>query len=164
MKARTSSLSALRSNAGVGMEVRQERVDDVGSDERVVDRALHRDPPELLHEVLLALDPPDVGGGVERAPPLPGFGVVRALGIEDLEVPGPDPLQRGRAVELVAARAVGVDQPVNMSRVTPGDVHRHRADRVHDALEGLEVDLEVVVDRHVEVRLQRVDDLLRDLG
>ena len=78
-----------------------------GAIERVVDRALHRDPPELLHEVLLALDPPDVGGGVERAPPLPGGGVVLALGVEDLEVPGPDPLQRGRAVELVAARAVG---------------------------------------------------------
>ena len=59
-----------------------------------------RDPPELLHEVLLALDPPDVGGGVERAPPLPGLRVVLALGVEDLEVPGADPLQRRRAVEL----------------------------------------------------------------
>ena len=44
------------------------------------------------------------------------------------------------------------------------DVHADFSDRVHDVLEALEIDLDVVVDVDVEVVLQRVDDQLRATG
>ena len=58
----------------------------------------------------------------------------------------------------------GMSSPVSTSRTGPGTYTLTFSDRVHDVLEALEVDLDVVVDVDVEVVLQRVDDQLRATG
>ena len=63
-------VEARRGRTRCRREVRDQRVGEVGRDQRVVDVRSHRDPPELLDEVLLALRSGRCRPGVGLAPPL----------------------------------------------------------------------------------------------
>ena len=120
-----------------------------------------RDARELADEVLLARDTVEVGAHVEQAPVLARVGIDdRTVRIEDLHAPRPDVLERFAPVERDAPGAVGDVEPRLQVVHRAGDVHADLPDRVHDVLEALEVDLDVVVDVDVEVLRQRVDDQL----
>ena len=91
-------------------------------------------------EVLLAADPPEVGGAV--GPPAPV--------LVDLEVAGPDVREGLLAVEGDAPGLLDVEAgPGVAGRV--GEVHVDPVDDVDEVLEAGEVDLDVVVDRDAEV-------------
>ena len=83
--------------------------------------------------------------------------------MEVLEVARPYVGKRLRTIEVVAARERADAEPRQHVAHVVREEDRHAPDRVHDVLEGLEVHLDVVVDRHVEVLLQRVDHELRAL-
>ena len=57
--------------------------------------------------------------------------------------------------------ASGWFRPENAVACRGREVDLHAADRVHDVLEAFDVDLEVVRDRHVEVRRDRLDEQRR---
>ena len=111
----------------------------------------------------------DVGADVEQRPAL-GVGVLFP------HVAGSHPLQRLVAVEVVTAGKVhseaGPQVPLGPDGrihglLVPRVAHRqrhvdgHPADRVDDAAEALEVDLDVVMDGNAEVLRDRVGNLLR---
>ena len=109
---------------------------------------------EPLHEGLLTIDATEVAAGIR----LPA--AVDVL----LHAPGPHVVERGGAVEGVAAGLeVEGDELETAVRVSGRrvDVDGDTTHGVDDALEALEVDLEVVVDGNVEVLLERVDHPLR---
>ena len=72
-------------------------------------------------------------------------------GVELLVVPGAHVGERLAAVEL-AATGFRLVSPEKLVACRRREVDLDAADRVHDLLEALDVDLEEVRDRHVEVR------------
>ena len=70
-------------------------------------------------------------------------------------------MQRGAAVERHATGAVGDVEARLQVAHRPRHVDADLPDGVHDVLEALEVDLDVVVDVDVEVVFQRIDHALR---
>ena len=117
-----------------------------GSRATPVERLLER-PAD---EVLLAGDAPEVGRAVVL--PLPVDLV--------LVVPRPHIGERGIAVERHAAGRGHVEPAVTITgRVE--ERHLHAADHLDQLLEGAEVDVDVVVDLHAEVLLDRLHEAAR---
>ena len=101
-------------------------------------------------EVLLALDPTEVGGGVGRPLPVDKRLVIARAHIRERLVAG-EVLTTGLIHGEPTLRVTG------RSREVDGD----RPDRVHHLAEAREIDLQVVTDRDVEVVLDRLDHPLR---
>ena len=147
MNARTSSLSAPRSKPVSALRFGISASTMSGAMIGSSSVALDRDAPELLDEVLLALDAVDVGVASSWRPPLAGLRSYLPLG-RGSRGSGPGRSSAPAIRRVVAARDRGrLRAPVSLSRVTGREVDGHAADRVHDVLEGLEVHLEVVLDR-----------------
>ena len=137
----------------VGLELRNGLVGDVERGREAVHGLAERLRREPLHEGLLPIDATEVAAGI-RLPT-----AVDVL----LHAPRPHVVERGGAVEGVAAGVeVERDELETAVRVSRGrvDVDGDAAHGVDDALEALEVDLEVVLDGNVEVLLERVDHSL----
>ena len=139
------------SEVRVAGDVRHRLVDDAVDLREVPEPGLHGLVRERADEVLLTPDAAEVGGAVLR--PLP-------VGSDVLVFARPRVRQRLLAVEAMAAGGVDL-QPGFLVLGRRREVDGHRADRVDDLLESGEVDLQVVVDRDVEVLLDRLDDALR---
>ena len=150
--ARAERVERAAVEGGIGLQVRDRGVDDVGGDGRVAGDAVHRDAAELLDERLLARDAVEVASGA-RVLPLP------RRGVQVLQVTRAYVRQRRRSVEPVAARPPHVEAG-ELVTCRGREVHGHGPDRVDELLERLEVDLEVVVEVETEVRAQGVDDRL----
>ncbi len=118
--------------------------------DRVREALRHGLGDRSAHEHLLPRDAPEVGGGI---------GLPLAILVQVLEVAGANELPRLLAVEHLAlgCRHVQTGVAVANGSVEP---HRHAADGIDELLEALEVDLDVVVDRDVEVVLDGVDQRL----
>src|SRR5262249_22009405 len=154
----------------VGLELRDRLVRDVVRRQWVLDRGSKCLGSQSSYERLLPFDAVEVGSVQSRRLPLS----VDQL----LHVAGPDVTQRVHTVEEVATRseataAAGVEVTTSAKRceleaallVAGGglEVYANSSHRVHDALEAREVDLEVVMDRDVEVRVEGVHDPLGTL-